>query len=184
MRSRPRYRSNGRREADERRRTFKLLRQLAPKQDRGNPALSPMDGTPAAHSLTKDRPPPRVTAAQQGSDALAVLAEDCGEHGGDAVLIAVWSSVSSWWGRRTNTFGHRQASVLHSDASNRIKGKGEILPTYPDDKQADYQREAALALTAWEAAGSPGLLSKIATTREWVAKISNQQTGGPSGPNH
>ena len=159
---------------------LRALRRLSPREDRDTEALRPTAEIAPAPCLTKDKAPLTLALPQLGSEALEDLMRDLGDYGADAVLMAVWSAASIWFGRHKNTWGHPQASVMHSDAANRIKGEPELLTSYPDDRQAEYHREARLALTAWEAAGSPGLLEKIEVTREWVLKITNQ-TGGPDG---
>jgi hypothetical protein len=160
--------------------SLRVLRKLAFGEDRDTEALRPTAEVAPAPCLTRDKSPLTLALPQVGSKALEDLTRDLGDHGADAALIAVWSAASNWFGRHTNTWGHPQASVMHSDAANRIKGKPELLTSYPDDRQAEYHREALLALTAWEAAGSPGLLEKIQATREWVLKITTKK-GGPNG---
>lgn len=156
------------------------MRTVGAPEDLASAALALPPTDTSSPSLTRGEPTLDETPTQLGSDALDQLADD---FGGDAVVMAVWAAVSAWWRQETNIWGHRQASLLHVDASCRIKGQPEMLPTKTPEDQAEWHADAERALSAWEAAGSPGLLETIAVTREWVAQT-QQQSGGQDGPKH
>lgn len=120
--------------------------------------------------------------SESGADALDKVDLDCGRYGADAVLIAVWGSVSAWWREQTKCWGHQQASLLHAAAADRIKGTVSVLSQRSEEDQARVHQAALAALEAWEQAGSPGLTRVADVTRAWVFKTTNtQRKGGRDG---
>jgi hypothetical protein len=147
---------------------LKQLRRNANKQDRLDPALQPraiQSIDPFQHDTAM---PLELMSDEDVTSVLNDLRLVFGQHGADAVAAMTWGAVCRWHRQVTREWGHRQASTLGSDASYRIIGKPELMPTWSLDRQAEYKREASHALEAWSYAGSPGMKEAIEQSRDWL----------------
>jgi hypothetical protein len=147
---------------------LKQLRRNATKQDRLDPALQPraiQSIDPFQHDTAM---PLELMSDEDVTLALNDLRLTFGQHGADAVEAMTWGAVARWHCRVTRKVWHAQAAMIGVDASYRIIGKPELMPTWPADRQAEYRREASHALEAWSYAGSPGMKEAIELSQSWL----------------
>lgn len=148
-------------------RTLRRIRQDAPRQDRGEPALrqTPAQWKPGQGS--------RYAPARLYAATLDELRDRMGRYGEAAVQQAVWSCVSTALmkdeiARREGTMAAVQQQRVYmwglTGLPDSRGGDYPVMPA-PDDAATALAHEAR---AAWEAAGEPRLTDKIKQVQQYI----------------
>lgn len=149
-------------------RTLRHIRQDAPRQDRGEPALrqTPTQWKPGQGS--------RYVPARLYATTLDELRDRMGRYGEAAVQHAVGSCVSA--ALMKDEIAHREGTMAavqqyhaymrsFTGLPNWRGGDYPVMPA-PDDATTALAHEAR---AAWEAAGEPRLADKIKQAQQYIA---------------
>ncbi|MBL0114281.1 MAG: hypothetical protein IPP45_01925 [Sphingomonadales bacterium] len=159
----------------EMRRTLKIIRENAPPQDRGLPALASLPSKPfVRHNIF--------------ATTLYELRDKCGPNGEAAVQEAQWSIIMAWLMR--DVCGDSPAlsspyrvvlmSVMLVQDSDRVRlgyplgsnGKphDNRLPALSPECQAEARLVASETMADWERAGHPGITAnRLKTIQQFIS---------------